>query len=89
MIIFKTPEKLSLVTNYHKFLFLPVQSDPDGNLKNKNQSKIYDLVTVTSNKLYFQSFHIKFKCTTNKRREPNFRHNFQPFTSWGMHGLSI
>ena len=32
-------------------------SDPDENLKNKNQCKIFDLVIVTSNKSYIFSSH--------------------------------
>ena len=61
----------------------------DGNLKNKNPCKTFNFVIVTSNKLYFQSLHESFKCTASKHREPNFRHNFYPFTSLGKHGLSI
>ena len=61
--ISKTPEKLSLVPlviNYHKLLFSPLVSDPDENLKNKSHCKIFNLVTATSNKLYFQSLHESF-----------------------------
>ena len=76
------------VTNYHKLLFLS-RSNPDENLKNKNQCKLFKSVIVTSNKLYFPCFNKSFKCTANNHRQLNFCDKFYPFVSVGMHGLGI
>ena len=48
---------ITLITIYDKLVLLSLSSDPDKNLNNKNQCRILNLVIVTSNKLYFHSFH--------------------------------
>ena len=65
--------------------FYHLWSDSDENLKNKNQRKILNLNSVTSNKLFFQRFHKSFKCTANKQRKLKLC----LFTSLGMLGPSI
>ena len=91
-IIYETPEKLSLVTlvtSYNIDRFYHLLSDPNENLKNKNQLKTFKLVIVTSNKLYFHNHHKNFKCSAKSHKESNFCHKFYPFTSLGLHGLSV
>ena len=56
----KTPEKLSLVTlvtNYHKLSLLPLLVRPCQKFEKQNKCWIFNLVIVTSNKLYFDSLH--------------------------------
>ena len=92
-------EKLSIVTlatNYQKlslvasfYIFYHLCSGSDEILKNKNQCKIFNLVIVTSSKLYFHSLLESFKGTSNKHREPNFCHKFHLFKCLEMHELNI
>ena len=56
-------------------------------LKNKNQSKIFNI--FTSNKLYSHGFHEFSKCNSNKHIEPYLCHKFCPFTGLAVHGLNI
>ena len=71
IIISKAPEKLSpvaLVTNWYKLLPLPLVARPWWKFE-KQKVLNFNLVIVTSNKLYFYSLHVNFKCIANKHRE--------------------
>ena len=71
IIISKAPEKLSLVTlvtNYYKLLPLPLVARPWSKFE-KQEVLNFNLVIVISNKLYFYSLHVNFKCIANKHRE--------------------
>ena len=79
-------QKLLLSASFYIFYNIFYHSDPDENLENKNQCKNFNLVVVTSNKVYFHRIHESFKCTANKHKESNFDQKFYLSTSLGMHG---
>ena len=56
------------------------------NLKNKNQCKSLNLVTATSNKLYFLSFHEGFKCNANRQESWTFGIRFTFLHVWECMG---
>ena len=91
IILSKTPENLSLVkpvSNYHKLLLLPlVVKFPWWKFwKTKISVKFLTFLLLLEIGYIFKTFKA-LNVLQSKHREPNFRHNFYPFSSLGMHGL--
>ena len=80
----ETPGKMwQIAAIFFFFFFFHFCSEPD---ENYNQYKIFNLVIVTSSKVYPYSLHERFQSTAKKAQNKNFCNNFYLLKLWEYMG---
>ena len=81
--LLKLLEKCDKLLLFFFFFFFHFCSEPD---ENYNQYKIFNLVIVTSSKVYPYSPHERFQSTAKKAQNKNFCNNFYLLKLWEYMG---